>query len=534
MDFSDPACVPVVWLTHLHFLRENASLRWAEMMHAGWSFTLSPQARRQPGIQARATYLAEAELRRLERARLYHLDPVATATSKTTVSRMQDVRELVPSTSGLLVWSQPVHHDDGVGIIAASWGPADDGGLWISWWSDAAAAARHVGWDADTVVQTDGHLALHQETHILPMSWPPAADEPTDPGYPIFSPLFGAWQAMANETIIATEQPVRAAIRKQARAIGVQVAPVLACTAIQAPLADTGASIPEDGLPDARIVAEPYQWIEGLYEATAWRIAKIEYELRERFPGIFELLNHEAARENPDWPRWCWLPLQRVADILEENYPDPSSAGFVHRTRHLAILAAVAAWKASGCPVVHPHTDLQDRTRPGIDVLPADLPARLPVHCLYVTFPTLAGSLGWFVFAEWNPNEQRSELTFVFDTHTEDGVDNLTVQPLHLVGQSVREALSATQSAMLMRLMTLSGQDGLPVTGPGTEFDAQIDQLLAKIGPQVALVDFLSSPDAEFLDTRVLLGLPSTLTWPPPPVERPIQLWLLDQTAVNG
>lgn len=399
MDFADPANVHHAWLSAVDFLRLNAARIWTWQLDQGLSFVIPDAARGLSSNAARARYLADAERRRLSSAALIHLDAAATAVAVATPFEPCDLTKLAPTSAGLLVWATPPYTTpDGIPIVAASWGEADDGGLWITWWSDQAAAAQLMGNDVDTAVGINGHLGYDREAHVALGSWPTQADNPAHPQYPFYATLLSTWTALAaGDVAHKTEMHAAPSTRKQARRLELP-APAVQCYTTVLSASEVLDSTDVESFAERRDdELEPqFRWIPRLYRATAARMAALEHDLAQRFPGVFALLT-EAANERGDWPAWCWLPISKVADILAANYPvGEALTGLVGLSRNAAVLAAIGAWRASGRVVVYPHEGLTPQLEAAADVLPRDLPQRWPVRCVRVAFEARRGHLAFW------------------------------------------------------------------------------------------------------------------------------------------
>lgn len=223
---TPPSKVHDMWLSVLDFLDRNATAAWSHMISSGVGFVMPPQVRalRSPRDQAAALVRAEAD--RLASAQLYHFDTEACAAATKAEVRMQDLGELAPSPSGLIVWAEPPFAPNGVPIAAASWGIAYDGGTWMSWWSDTAAAIRRYG-QPEQLLHINGHLTFHEEAHIPPQGWPGNVDKPNDPSYAAYRSLLGAWTAIDTGLVAPTGtlDPIPA-LRKQAKRMNLDPRPV--------------------------------------------------------------------------------------------------------------------------------------------------------------------------------------------------------------------------------------------------------------------------------------------------------------------
>jgi hypothetical protein len=543
VDFTAPANLHLAWLSALDFLRLNATRVWTHLMDSGVGFTLPAAAAALTSNEARARHLAAAERRRLGGAALYHLNEEATAAALATDLVPCDIAGIVPAPAGMVMWATPpCTTGTGVPIVAASWGEAEDGGLWITWWSDNAAAAIQLGDDADALIQVNGYLGYDRETHIVPRSWPAQADDPAHPLHDCYRAVISTWAAMGSGSVSVTADLVAPKpLRKQASRMDLTIPPVH-CVGAPAPSGvdmHLGSETEAQDEAFARIrdgeLDRQYRWIPELYRATARRLHTLEQQLENRVPGMVELLLQSAA-DRGDWPSWCWMPISRILELLAERFPPAGSIiDLLEHSRLAAVLAAVGSWRASGRPLVNIHDQLIPRFEAAADTLPRDLPSRWVVPCIYVTSETPGGAAGLFVHLEWDAAERRTELRFLLDHDPVGGLDSLQVQPVHLTGQTVRDALAATWAATAMRANVLAGSDAVPVTGPGTAFGDTVDRQASHLGVFVAIADFAASDSVLFTDARVVLGRGDARTWPPTPdTEQAPQLWLAADRAMSS
>jgi hypothetical protein len=543
VDFTIPANLHLAWLSAIDFLRLNATRVWTHLMDSGVGFTLPTAVATLTSSEARARHLAAAERRRLSAAALYHLNEEATAAALATDLVPCDLAGIVPAPAGMVMWATPpCTTTTGVPIVAASWGEAEDGGLWITWWSDNAAAAIQLGDDVDTLVQVNGYLGYDRETHIVPRSWPSQADDPAQPLHSFYRAVISTWAAMASDSVSVTAELVAPKpLRKQAARVNLAIPPVhcLAASVPAGPGTRHGSETEAQDEAFARIrddeLDSQYRWIPELYRATAQRLHTLEQQLENRVPGLVDHLL-QAAADGGDWPSWCWMPITRILELLAERFPPTGSmTDLLERSRLAAVLAAVGSWRASGRPLVNIHDQLIPRFEAAADTLPRDLPERWMVPCIYVTSETPSGAAGLFVHLEWDAAERRAELRFLLDHDPVGGLDSLQVQPVHLTGQTVKDALAATWAATAMRANILAGSDAVPVTGPGTAFGATVDQQASHLGVFVAIADFVASDSALFTDARVVLGRGEARTWPAAPAtEQAPQLWLAADRAMSS
>lgn len=234
--------VYALWLDAITFLTSAAPANWSVQMRAGVKFLMPPPVRALPTVPEQAAALAAAERERLQQARLHHLDADAVRAAENTELHIHDLAELAPSPYGFLVWQEPPAYvgTSGVPVAAVSWGIADDGGTWVSWWTDTRAAADLLGRDVRQMLAGNGPLTYHQETHIPPHSSPHQIFEPSHPDHAIYAAVLRAWTAIESGALRELgELPPAKALRKHARHAGVGPRPVHRYTAgHKAPAAD--------------------------------------------------------------------------------------------------------------------------------------------------------------------------------------------------------------------------------------------------------------------------------------------------------
>ncbi|WP_326836308.1 hypothetical protein VSH64_15585 [Amycolatopsis rhabdoformis] len=237
MDFTDPADVVPAWMSAAAFLQRNAPRAWAAEMvddrgipYRHPPFYVPDSAYHLP-VHAKAEYLAAAEYRRLAAAELYHLDAEATATALATpVTSSPDITTLPPAPSGLLTWATPVTTDRGAPLVALSWGPEEDGGLMMVWWSDSEAVAHRSGEDLDAVINSNGSLTYDRWARYVPGSRPDHADlrrEPYELDSHVIPAAMATWTAMRAGRLRAVETLAPSSgDREQAGRMGLNARPV--------------------------------------------------------------------------------------------------------------------------------------------------------------------------------------------------------------------------------------------------------------------------------------------------------------------
>lgn len=106
------------------------------------------------------------------------------------------------------------------------------------------------------------------------------------------------------------------------------------------------------------------------------------------YPDLWRKVDRARAmrgRELPDWPDWCFLPLQGVYAILSGGGNRRIAFDRIH---HLGIIGALAAWRVTQGIYRFDSTLAQAVTETPLDgELPAALLYHLPEWCVYVETP---------------------------------------------------------------------------------------------------------------------------------------------------
>ncbi|MEU9837115.1 hypothetical protein AB0D67_36725 [Streptosporangium sp. NPDC048047] len=165
----------ISWQTTL-FLRHNAPTEWAYLLDTGIQFLLPDEVIKKSNKE-RATFLARAEADRIRAGELYYIDTEVTDEVTGSGPLLGGIHvlsaDMLPSPSGLMLWSRDVSATmSGLPIIACSWGQHGDG-VWVSWWSDAVAAAEafvasgtHTPEQAHAYLSGHGVLAFERERFL--------------------------------------------------------------------------------------------------------------------------------------------------------------------------------------------------------------------------------------------------------------------------------------------------------------------------------------------------------------------------------
>lgn len=144
----------------------------------------------------------------------------------------------------------------------------------------------------------------------------------------------------------------------------------------------------------------------------------------KELPGVFKA--HEeirmAARQNLEWPHWCYLPMAATLEVLKQYRFDP---------RLIAPVAALAAWRV-GKIVIRFHPEVQAALKQSASPqIPSDTLLLLPVWGVYVEYthqgvdPAAGAIHGFFAHLEYDYKHKTSELRILLDG--ENGLTPLIV-----------------------------------------------------------------------------------------------------------
>jgi hypothetical protein len=128
-------------------------------------------------------------------------------------------------------------------------------------------------------------------------------------------------------------------------------------------------------------------------------------------------LRAKRAKAFPDWPDWCFLPIQGAFSILCDRGDRPVRPDHLF---HGGFVAALAAWRVTqGVYRFDPTVAEAVMATPLEGDLPNALLYRLPEWCVYIETPrrTWDGHPlhGFWAHLEWKAGEGADELRLVLD-----------------------------------------------------------------------------------------------------------------------
>lgn len=120
----------------------------------------------------------------------------------------------------------------------------------------------------------------------------------------------------------------------------------------------------------------------------------------------------ESARENRNWPDWCYVPINRCLTITMA-----SQANVFQQVQDAVLMSAQAPWRISKEIYVFDNELANDLYSQPLDKLPTVVFERLPFPAIYIQAPGL-GVNGFFVSREYDVKNKAVELRFTFCNNT--------------------------------------------------------------------------------------------------------------------
>ncbi|MBK1632652.1 hypothetical protein CKO31_18270 [Thiohalocapsa halophila] len=220
------------------------------------------------------------------------------------------------------------------------------------------------------------------------------------------------------------------------------------------------------------------------------------------YPDAWTLVDRMRAGrggEFPDWPEWCFLPLQGIQAVIGRGAAQLPPERFAH----IGIVGALAAWRVSqGIYRFDPDLAAAVAETPLTGELPAALLYRLPEWCVYIETPgrTYGGRPlhGFWAHLDYEVDGGNDELRLVLDVartpaEAMDPVHGQIPVPLILGGGTLTDALERVIESGKQRAQAL----GLEVSA---EALGDAEAQAAAVAPLVALVLYLCAENAEIGD----------------------------------
>ncbi|PCG87191.1 hypothetical protein CIB93_04960 [Streptomyces sp. WZ.A104] len=467
--------------------------------------------------------------------------------------------DVLPAPSGMLVFSadEPLAHlPTGLPVVAVTWGPPMDGfspGVHLTWWApmreedqeeDAAARGRLI----PIVPDFDLHLSFlpHFDTRLHRQQLPSGLIYSAVP----LRSVVAAWYALtADGTTLREERPqatVTQALKElKAKKRGVQVATTSGAGTAHRGITDRAAQTMRDldGAdyfdPAPELAATTKKAEHGVFDVTLdhqldaghrrlahiYREAadhwhRLEMQVTQRYPGIFEGLEELRAQNSSQWQPWCWMPSIRVSAWLIKMYDAPIEQASWDGPR----IAALGAWRSGGRHSVLTTLPLQ-----------ATASGRVPAE-LTETMP--APGLGLVIDDNGTVHLMLAYLDEVDDRGTADAelvlisnygqptrmLEDITKLTVFLSGDTLLDAVKATQAYYDHAAV----QNG---TEPHPTDEALYAEHAYALSLFTGVLAGICTPGAELQDAGALTGRKLPAPWPPEPnVLSETTLWLLTGT----
>ena len=118
----------------------------------------------------------------------------------------------------------------------------------------------------------------------------------------------------------------------------------------------------------------------------------------------------------PDWPDWCYIPMAAGAAIVSGG--DDRRIG-MHNSPDISIVTGLAAWRNTRGVYRFDEALFGKLWSRSIADIPFDVIFNLPEKCCYIEIPKHfhgdLGIVGFFVFLEYDVNEEHAEIRFLLD-----------------------------------------------------------------------------------------------------------------------
>ena len=536
----------------LTYLRSNLSRQhYAYLLQRGQTFTMPATWGALPPQQRIEKVLA-AEARRVAHGRTFTLDTPVLKVIRTVAERREQklplTAEVLPAPSGILTAAGPLCDLGHAAMVAVTWGPPMEGfgaGVHLTWWVVRHSQGPDTRAD-DPELVPDFDLHLPYAPLVDSRLWQAEVSSGLIYSHLPLRTVVAAWYALTTHGVeMAEKRPEpslgRALAAQKAQHRSVKIATTASAGAVRetltaraeayaAPLhegsglggfrdvAKTPATVPH-GVFDPEL---DYQLdvfgrrIAGWYRQSAACWHRLELEIIQAYPGIFQHLEELRVREYGRWPSWCWMPSAEIAARLMHRHKIPARQAMREGVR----IAAIGAWRSGGR---HSLLLADDQPAPGARAsVPRELPERMPTLGMGLITPG-HDTLRVIAFVDHNENEAKGpELVLV----TDEGAPSCSFRDLSsftllLTGETLTDAVRATQQ-YYDQVAIAEGKD--PAPNEEALYAEHADWLARFVRPLTAA----SLPEAPVAEAGVLVGRKAEVPWPPEPgLLDEMQLWLL-------
>lgn len=226
----------------------------------------------------------------------------------------------------------------------------------------------------------------------------------------------------------------------------------------------------------------------------------------KRYPSAWQQADDWRRADKEQWPRWCYLPMERWYAIAKQYWPNGEPT--VENIADVGRLAALGTWRVTQ-NIYRFDPDLYAAliATPLTGDLPEELLYRLPSWGVYLETPGLSFAglplLGVYAHLEQDARDGHSELRLLLDSETEL---KLYPQPLRLGHGSLLKSVQATLD-FARQIAERSYPERL-----GAFTHAQPEQDTADLAPILSLLLYLCADEADYeRPTRVKTARPKAL-----------------------
>ncbi|MFG2684338.1 hypothetical protein [Streptomyces sp. NPDC048392] len=540
----------------IDFVRSPLAVElWSMLLSEGQAFTMPAQWGALPR-QQQAQQLLKSEDRRIAGGTTFAVDATVVdavkAAGQDRQMQLPFTEDLLPAPAGLLVSEAPMGEvANGWPMSVVTWGPPMDGfapGVHLAWWSIPPIELSNPDRQLPIYPDFDLHLPL-----------PPIMDsrlwESNVPfGYRysqiLLRTVVATWYALSTEAVKVVEQrpePAlgRALAAQKAKRRGVRVATAATVATVLESItataeersaqlrAEHGGAVTggfDSVAPTPRAASHgvfasaqdgelqpELRKIAHLYRTAAEHWHRLETEVDQVYPGIFQHLEELRVREHGEWPTWCWMPSFRLTALLMHAYEASLEQAMWDAPR----IAAVGAWLSGGRQALLPADDLEPQLP--ADRAPFGLGGRMPVPGLGLIMPSSDGALLCLAYIDHDERTPMGELILVSNEGKHgNGFRDLAKHTLFLADTTLTEAVKATQLYYDQAALK-NGEKPRPAD------DTLYTQYAEWFGFFTGLLEATCSSETVMVDTGGMTGRKPALSWPPEPgLLAETQLWLVN------
>ena len=503
----------------------------------------------------------QAEDRRVAGGVTFGLDKAVTHAVRAVASDrthpLAFTEDVLPGPSGMFVTQVPLHELDGADVVAATWGPPMTGfgpGIHLTWWSVARDPHRsgttRAGRPVPVIRDFDLHLSFapFMDARLWLPEVPPNYEYSALP----LRAVVAAWYALSTGAADLSEQRSQPATSRALAALKAKHRSVRTATgesveavhhALLAATAKNADHVRQEhpgelgGLSMGSAPRTPYPETDtelavefgDALESAAWQLAgvylgearffeRLELEVSQLYPALFEQLEELRARYFGEWPAWCWMPSAKIAAWLHTQYETPLDEAIWDASR----IAALGAWRSGGRHLVLADPWLASETATSV---PTGLPALMPTPGIGLQIPVEEQPRHVIAYLDVQDGPEGDvvpELILIDDDgDPAKGFRQLSKRTLFLTGHTLTDAVRTTEQ-YYDRVAIAEGRP------PAPNDEALYAEHAAFLGFFTGLLSAVCDPgDGLHRDeSGAMTTSGSWRSWPPQPTEdQKLMMW---------